>query len=547
MEWYPKRRFGDLADEAAKKFGDREGLVFKDARYSFAEIAQETDKAAKGLMAQGVKRGDHVALWLNNCAEWVFISNALAKVGAVQVPVNTRFRTADLEYVVRQSDSAMLITHDQSGPIDYLGMVREVIALPEAGSDIQDDAFPEMRRVLILGREDYPGTVSWDEVLRSGDGTSDQDLAERAASVDPDDPVFIMYTSGTTGFPKGAMHSHILIRNLEERAFRMAHTTNDVILNFLPLFHAFGYSEGMLMSLVSGAKQIVTETFDPNESLDLVAKEGVTIMHGFEAHLKALTECQLANPREISTLRTGVCAAGMHSATPVIRKAAQVLAPFKNLSGFGMTETWLTVALNSLDDSEELRCESSGYVCQGYEIRISDPETGAQQPPGVPGELLVRGYSVMLGYYKKPDETAASFDADGWFHSGDTAEWLANGYIRFLGRYKDMLKVGGENVDPMETEGMLLVNPEISQIAIVAYPDEALSEVPVAFVERAAGSDITAEGVLDLCRGKVASFKIPRHVFFLDEFPMTASGKIRKVELREEALRLLADRTASTG
>ncbi|MBT6588430.1 MAG: AMP-binding protein [Rhodospirillaceae bacterium] len=541
MEWYPKRRFGDLGDEAARRFGDREGLVFQDARYSFSEIAQASDRAAKGLMAQGVKRGDHVALWLNNCAEWVFISCALTKIGAVQVPVNTRFRTADLEYVVRQSDSTMLITHDQSGPIDYLAMVREVIALPDVGSDVHDDAFPEMRRVLILGREDYAGTVSWDETLRSGEGVSDQDLADRAASVDPDDLVFIMYTSGTTGFPKGAMHSHKLIRNLEERAFRMAYTINDVILNYLPLFHAFGYSEGMLMSLITGAKQIVTETFDPNESLDLIAREGVTIMHGFEAHLKGLSECQLASPRDVSTLRTGVCAAGMHSATPTMRKAAQVLAPFKNLSGYGMTETWLTVALNSLDDSEALRCETSGYLCHGYEMRIADPETNAEQPLGVPGELLVRGYSVMLGYYKKPEETAASFDEDGWFHSGDTAEWLEGGYMRFLGRYKDMLKVGGENVDPMETEGMLLAHPEISQIAIVAYPDETLSEVPVAFVERVAGSDISSEGVLDLCRGKVASFKIPRHVFFVDEFPMTASGKIRKVELREEALRLLAD------
>ena len=540
MEWYPKRRFGDLADEAAKKFGDREGLVFKDARYSFAEIAQETDKAAKGLMAQGVKRGDHVALWLNNCAEWVFISNALAKVGAVQVPVNTRFRTADLEYVVRQSDSAMLITHDQSGPIDYLGMVREVIALPEAGSDIQDDAFPEMRRVLILGREDYPGTVSWDEVLRSGDGTSDQDLAERAASVDPDDPVFIMYTSGTTGFPKGAMHTHRLIFNNEIRTYRMGYTTNDVILNYLPLFHAFSYSECALNSFLSGARQIITETFDPNESLDLIESEGVSIIHGFEAHLKGLTEAQEAKARNISTLRTGIFAAGMHSATPVVRRGAKALAPLINLSGFGMTECWLGVALCSLDDSEELRCESSGYVGMGYEIRIADPDTGADQPIGVPGELMIRGGFLMQGYYKKPEETAASFNADGWFHTGDTAEWLEGNYLRFLGRYKDMLKVGGENVDPMETEGFLLTHDDIHQIAIVGYPDEKLSEVPVAFVERAPGSDITADGVIELCRGKVASFKVPRHVLFVTEFPMTASGKIRKVDLREQALQLLA-------
>ena len=206
-----------------------------------------------------------------------------------------------------------------------------------------------------------------------------------------------------------------------------------------------------------------------------------------------------------------------------------------------MTECWLGVALNSLDDSETLRCESSGYVGLGYEIRVADPDTGADRAVGVPGELLVRSTFLMRGYYKKPEETAASFDADGWFHSGDTAVWLEGGYVRFLGRYKDMLKVGGENVDPMETEGFLLAHPDIHQIAIVGYPDEKLAEVPVAFVERAPGTQISADEVIELCRGKVASFKIPRHIFFVDEFPMTASGKIRKVDLREQALRLLAD------
>ena len=541
MEWYGKRRFGDLADEAAARFGDREGLVFQDQRYSFGDMQVEVDRAAKGLMTQGVVSGDHVALWLNNCAEWIFISVALAKIGAVQVPINTRFRTTDLEYVIRQSDSAFLITHDTSGPIDYLDMVRQVFALPEMGNDIDDGNFPEMRRVIILGRDEYPGVASYADTLRGGDGVGNGDLAARAGAVDPDDPVFIMYTSGTTGFPKGAMHSHKLIRNIEERAFRMGIWEGDVILNYLPLFHAFGYSEGALMSLLTGAKQIVTETFVPDESLDLVASEGVSIMHGFEAHMKGLTEAQDARPRDISTLRTGIFAAGMHSATPVTRAGARALAPLKNLSGFGMTETWLGAALNSLDDDGTHRCETSGKTGLGYEIQVIDPETGAGQPPGVPGELLIRGYSLMLGYYKKPEETAAAFDDDGWFHTGDTSEWLPGGYLRFLGRYKDMFKVGGENVDPMETEGFLLAHDDIHQIAIVGYPDEKMSEVPVAFVEKAPGSNITADNVIDLCRGKVASFKVPRHVIFVTEFPMTASGKIRKVDLRAEALRLLGD------
>jgi fatty-acyl-CoA synthase len=539
MEWYNKRRFGDLADEIAARYGDREGLVFEDARYSFTQMAADIDRAAKGLMGMGIGAGQHVALWLNNSADWIFISFALAKIGAVQVPINTRFRTADLEYVLRQSDSSVLITHDQCGPIDYLEMVRQVIALPAQGSTIDDANFPELRQVIILGREDYPGTVSWAEAKQNGAAIGDGDLAARAAAVDPDAAFLIMYTSGTTGFPKGAMHSHKLILNNEERAFRMAYTPNDVILNYLPLFHAFGYSEAAMMSLLSGAKQVVTETFDPDECLDLVAAEGVSVMHGFEAHIKGLTEAQEARPRDISSLRTGLFAAGMHSATPVNRRAAKVLAPFKSVAGFGMTETWLGVMVGALDDDETHRCETSGYPGLGYETRIADPETGAEQPVGVPGELLVKGYSLMLGYYKKPDETAACYDAEGWFHTGDTAERLEDGYLRFLGRYKDMLKVGGENVDPMETEGLLLAHGEVFQVAIVGFPDEKLSEVPVAFVQRPPGSQIEGSAVIDYCRGKVASFKIPRHVIFVDEFPMTASGKIRKVDLRAEALRLL--------
>ena len=540
MEWYAKRKFGDLADDAAARYGGREALVFQDERHTFAELAREIDRAAKGLMAQGVARGDHVALWLNNCSHWIFISFALAKIGAVQVPINTRFRTHDLDYVLRQSDSTMLITHDQSGPIDYFGMVRQVVALPNSGQAIQDPNFPELGRLIILGEADYGGAVSWDEASRSGEDVSDADLAARAESVDPDDPVFIMYTSGTTGFPKGVVHSHKLIRNIEERGFRMGITQNDVILNYLPLFHAFGYSEGAMMSVITGAKQVITEMFDADESLDLVAREKVTIMNGFEAHMKALTEAQERKARDIGSLRTGVFAAGMHSATPVCRRGAKVLAPLNSISGFGMTETWIGVGLNSLDDDEMLRCESSGSVGLGFDIRIVDLENGADQPPGSPGELLVKGYSLMLGYYNKPKETAASYDVDGWFHTGDLAEWLDGGGFRFLGRHKDMLKVGGENVDPMEIEGLLLDHPGIFQIAIVGFPDERLSEIPVAFVQAVPGAGLAASAVMDFCRGKVASFKIPRHVIFIDEFPMTASGKIRKVELREDAIRLLA-------
>ncbi len=539
MEWYPKRRFGDLPEHIAARFPTAEALVFNDARYTFSALAARVDDAAKRLIAAGVGHGDHVALWLSNCDDWIFIAFGALKIGAVLVPINTRFRSRDLAYVLRQSDSGVLVTHDRSGPIDYLGMVRDAVALPANGAEVRDETYPVLRRVILLGEVPQPGTTDWAALAPAGAAVSDGDLAARARAVDPDAPAFILYTSGTTGFPKGVVHTHSLVRNVEERAFRMAITRNDVILNYLPLFHIFGLSEGTFMSLVTGAKQILTRTFDPDESLDLVVRERASVIHGFEAHMQGLTNAQEVRPRDLSSLRTGLFAAGTLAATPIVRRGAKVLAPLRNLSAFGMTECWAGAALCALDDDETHRCESSGYPCLGYELRIVDGGTGAPQPVGVPGELQVRGYSVMREYYKKPAETAAAFTEDGWLRTGDTAVWLEDGYIRFLGRYKDMLKVGGENVDPMETEGLLLELPAIRQVAVVGLPDERLSEVPVAYVERAPGADLDADAVIAWCRGKVASFKVPRHVVFLESFPMTESGKIRKTELREDAKRRL--------
>ena len=263
-------------------------------------------------------------------------------------------------------------------------------------------------------------------------------------------------------------------------------------------------------------------------------------MHGFETHMKDLSDEQERQPRDLKTLRTGLFAAGMHSATPICRRGARLLAPFKALSGYGMTEVWIGAALGALDDDETRRIESSGYPAPGYEMRIVDPDSGALLGPNRPGELQLRGYCLMLGYYNKPQETAASYTTDGWFKTGDTAYWRDDGYLRFLGRYKDMLKVGGENVDPMEVEGLLLELPGVHQVAVVGVAEERLSEVPVAFVQAAAGQVLEADTVIDYCRGKLASFKLPRHIVFVDDFPMTASGKIRKTELRDRAQQILA-------
>jgi len=546
-EWYQKKTFGSLADTVAERFGDREALVFRDERYTFSEVREKIDAVARGLIELGVKPGDHVALWLMNRPEWIYTMFALARIGAVQVPVNTRFRTHDLAYLLKQSDSAWLITHDVSGPVDFLGMVRDVVKLPTDGSVIDDPQYPRLNGVIILGAEQHPGCVDFAHMVAAGQGVSDVALRERVDAVDPDKPVFIMYTSGTTGFPKGVMHNHIMLRLIEERAFRLAITECDTILNYLPLFHLFSYSEAALTSMLTGARQILMETFDPDESIRLIERERVTMMHGFETHLKDLSEAQLRINADVSSLRCGVFACGMHSAVPIARRAAEVLAPMVSITGYGMSEMGAGTTLGSLGDSIEQRAETSGYPVPGYRFRIIDPATNEEQPVGVPGEIVVKGYCLMMGYYNKPQETADSYDEDGWFHTGDTGVLRADGYIRFFGRYKDMLKVGGENVDPMEVEALLLGLEGVQQVAVVAYPDPRLTDVAVAYIQLRAGASLSEHDVIEYCRGKVATFKIPRHVLFIDEFPMTGSGKIRKVDLRADALEKLADRGSAAG
>lgn len=538
-EWYPKRTFGSLVDEKAERFGEREALVFGEQRYTFKQVRERVDEVAAGLIKLGVRHGDHVALWLVNRPEWIFCMFALARIGAVQVPVNTRFRTHDLEYLLRQSDARYLIAHDVSGPIRYLDMIREVVALPEEGHAIDSPEFPELRKIIILGDEDHTGCVDFGDMLDGAGAVDRETVRARADAVDPDDPAFIMYTSGTTGFPKGVVHNHIVVRLVEERAFRMAVTENDVILNYLPLFHLFSFSEIAVMSMVTGAGQVLVETFDPDACIQLVEREGITIMHGFETHFGELIKAQERHRCDVSTLRTGLFLCGMQTSGPVCRKAAEVLAPIVTVTAFGMTETIAGVTIGSLGDSLEQRSESSGYPLPGYEYRIVNPETNEELPVGEPGEIVVRGYGLMLGYYRKPEETAGCYDDEGWFHTGDCGLRREDGHVRFFGRFKDMLKVGGENVDPMEVENLLLEVDGVQQVAVVSFPDERLTEVPVAYVRPGDGATLEEQDVIDYCKGKLASFKIPHHVLFLDEIPMTSSGKIRKFELREDALEKL--------
>ncbi len=537
--WFSGRTLGSLPDEAARRWGAREGLCFQGRRWTFAALSEEIDRVAKGLIRLGIAPGEHVALWMVNRPEFIQAAFAVMKIGAVLVPVNTRFRIEDAAYVLSQSDAALLIVAARSGPVDYLGMVRQLApSLGAAGrGEVREAKFPRLRQMVAVAETPPSGALDWDAMLADGAAVADASLRERAAAVDPEATAFLMYTSGTTGFPKGVMHGHRIVRNLVDRAWRMAIIPADTIMMYLPLFHLFGFSEGMLMSMVTGARQVLTETFDPDEILGLMERERPTILDGFDTHFKDLLEALERSPRRLARIRTGICASGMSSSVPIARRVRQVFGPL--LSGYGMSEFGAGAALSALDSTEEQCVEASGYPAPGYEIKVIDPASGREQPTGTPGELLVRSYMLMQGYYRKPEETARAIDADGWMHTGDMGLIREDGHLRFMGRYKDMLKIGGENVDPMEVEAFLMSHPAINLAAVVAFPDSRLSEVGVAFVRLTPCHALGEAEVIDYCKGRIASFKIPRHVIVVDDFPMTSSGKIQKAKLREDVLRRL--------
>ena len=540
-DWYEKLPMGELVDRSARIFGPKEALYHEGTRWTFAEFKEDVDRCARGLIELGIQPGEHVVLWMPNRPEWLHLFFAVFKIGAVLVPINTRFRTVDLEYVVQQSDCTTLITVDRSGPIDYLEMVRELCPEVDSGDphDLRPEKFPELKRVVVHGDRRHPGVLALTDLLSAAEDVSPHELELRQRAVDPDGHALIMYTSGTTGFPKGVVHSHVLQRNVTDEANRLGMTSQDVVLMYLPLFHAFGLYDGALMPIMVGARMVLTTLFDPEESLQLIEQERVTVLHGFDTHFHGLTTHPNCEKTDLSSLRTGIFASGMASSEPAARRTQQVLCP--TVSAWGMTEVGVAATLGFLDSSEDDRCLSSGFPLPGYEFKVIDPESGLEVPPGHLGELCCRTYCVMQEYYKKPEETAQAIDPEGWMHTGDVATMREDGQVRFIGRYKELLKIGGENVDPVEVEAYLLSHPAINTVQIVGVPDERLSEVACACVVQKDGQDISVDEIMNYCRGKLAGFKLPRYVVFMQEYPMTPSGKVQKFKLKdlaEEALGL---------
>ena len=538
-EWFTKRTLGQVTASAAENWGDREALIFEKKRWTWREFEEEVCQAARGLIAAGICPGEKVAVWMNNKPDWLFLMFAIAKIGGVLVPLNTRYRTEDIKYVLAQSNTGTLISDDQSGPVSYLKLLQDVI--PDSAK-LQDPntriaQFPDLKRVIFVGEQTLPGTQLWSAILSKANETPIEVLRERERQVGPDDLLLIGYTSGTTGDPKGVMHSHINIRNCIERAAILGISFNDVHINYLPMFHIYALSEIMMISALTGAKQVLMGNFDAQSALELIETEKVTLAHGFDTHWKDLLDAQKQSHRDTSSLRLGTLPAGTEATIPIAELVQDVFCP--TVSGFGMTETWAFAALSFPTDTREQRIYASGYPMTDIQFKVADPLTEEAVEKEELGELMVKGYTLMLGYYQKPEVTNKSYGKDGWFKTGDTAKLRSDGRLVFLGRYKDMLKVGGENVSPAEVEAHLMKLEAVHAVSVVGYPDDRLHEVGVAFVIRKSNSALLESDVTSHLRGKVASFKIPKHVIFVDEFPMTSSGKVQKVKLRTLAQEIL--------
>ena len=525
---------GESLRRAALRFPDREALIVRhqDVRLTYAELDARVDRLACGLIAAGLQVGDRVGIWAPNCAEWVLTQYATARAGAILVNVNPAYRTSELEYVLRQSGCRMLIAAPRFKTSDYAAMIEEVAP-----------SLPTLERVVLLE------SAEWDALLQGGDTLPQDALAEREAGLAPADAINIQYTSGTTGFPKGATLSH---RNILNNGFLVGegcgYDEHDRVCVPVPFYHCFGMVMGNLGCTTHGAAIVVpSPSFEPRAVLEAVQEERCTSLYGVPTMFIAI----LADPDfeqfELGSLRTGIMA-GAPCPVEVMRETIERMHMTDVTICYGMTETSPVSTQTAADDPLEKRVGSVGRVHPHVEVKLADPETGATVARGEPGELLTRGYSVMLGYWEDPERTAEAIDADGWMHTGDLATMDDEGYVDIVGRSKDMVIRGGENIYPRELEEFLHTHPLIEDVAVIGVPDERYGEELMAWVRPREGAALSEEDVREHCRGRIAHYKVPRHVRFAAEFPMTVTGKVQKYKLRETAIaELRQDANSASG
>ena len=505
--------------DAAQRDPDGAAIVTAELRVTYAALATEVASAARALVAAGVEPGDRVAVWAPNSPEWIVAALAISTAGGVLVPVNTRFKGTEAAYVIGRSNARVLFTVRGFLDTDYPALL--------AGSDVP---LPSLTRTVILEGPDGDGAQSWGDFVASGATVAQADVDARVAALRPDDPSDVVFTSGTTGNPKGVVmtHGQTLQAYLDWCNWADLRA-GDRYLIVNPFFHIFGYKAGVLASLMRGATIYPVPVFDPAVVLEIVERERVTVLPGPPTLYQALLDHPDTAQRDITSLRMGVTGAA-DIPVDLIRRVREELPFERILTGYGLTEAG-TVTGSRADDDFEHIATTVGVAWPGFDVKLVDT-SGAEVPVGEPGEVAVRGETVMRGYLDDPEATAAAIDADGYLHTGDLGTFDADGYLRIVGRIKDMFIVGGFNAYPAEIENLLLGHPGIAQAAVIGIPDERLGEVGMAFVVPAPGAQLDAAEVVTWARGAMANYKAPRAVEIIDELPLNATGKVVKDELR---------------
>ncbi len=541
-----KVTMGQLIDLVAEQFGESKAVMYHqqgiDLNYSqFRDLCNDV---AKGFMALGAEKGEHIAIWANNVPEWLYTQFSTGKMGAVMVTVNTSYRSFELEYLMKQSDSTtLLMIGGVREPDEYLKVIYDVcpeLKDSEPGK-LNSAKLPKLKNVVFLGKEKHPGMFNWDDVVEMRKKVSDEDLKARQDSTDPDEVINMQYTSGTTGFPKGVMLTHTnIIGNAVSIAECMDLSAKDNLCIPVPFFHCFGCVLGTLTCVVSASAMSPVVAFKPDDVLETVDKCKCTALHGVPTMFIAELEEMGKKTYDTSSLRTGIMA-GAPCPIEVMKQVVDkdAMGADQMTIAYGQTEASPVITQTRPTDALELRVSTVGCSLPNVEVKIVDPVTNEDVPKDVQGELCTRGYHVMKGYYKMPEATEKAIDKENWLHTGDLAIMDENGYCKITGRIKDMIIRGGENIYPREIEEFLYTHPKVKDVQVVGVPSKKYGEEVAAYVQLKEGETSTDEDMKAFCKDKIAFHKVPAFFVFIDEYPTTASGKIQKYKLREDATKRL--------
>lgn len=531
---------GELLDKQAVKYSENEAVVYteKEIRYSYREFRDVCNQAAKGFMELGIDIGDHVAIWAHNQPEWLITQFATGKMGGVLVTVNTNYRAMELEYLLKQSDAETLIL-SEGMRADYPEILYEIcpeLKRSEPG-ELESENLPHLKNVIYIGDEDAPtGMYHWNDIMELGKQVSNMELRKRQNSLNPDDVINMQYTSGTTGFPKGVMLTHTnIIADANYIADCMDFTNEDRLCIPVPFFHCFGCVLGTLASVTKGATMVPIVKFKPKPVLETIEVEECTAVHGVPTMFISELEHPDFDQYDLSSLRTGIMA-GSPCPMKVMKQVINKMGAEEITIAYGQTEASPVITQTRTDDSLERRVSTVGRALPNVEVKIVNPDTGKEVPPGVQGELCTRGFHVMEGYYKMPEETEETIDDDGWLHTGDLAIMDKDGYCKITGRLKNMIIRGGENVYPREVEEHFYDHPKIKDVEVVGIPDEKYGEEVMAYIQLKDGEEAASEEIFDYFKDRISWHKLPKKIEVVNNYPMTASGKVQKYKLRERAI-----------